>query len=144
VLAGCAGEGGSGGGQTPPKRPACTPPQTPSVFYASNIQPIWNKGCVVTGCHLGPTAVNQLDLSAAQSYRQTVNQPVLQAPGSKRIVPGKPDQSYVLLKIINDPSKTGDIMPPGCPGQAQGGAQCLTPDEVQAIRTWITECAVNN
>jgi hypothetical protein len=88
--------------------------------------------------------VNQLDLSTGQSYGDTVNRPVVQKPGATRVVPGKPGQSYLLQKMLNDPGITGTIMPQGCPGMPLAGAQCLTADEIQAIRTWIAECAPNN
>lgn len=88
--------------------------------------------------------MNQLDLSTGQSYGDTVNRPVVQKPGATRVVPGKPGQSYLLQKMLNDPGITGTIMPQGCPGMPLAGAQCLTADEMQAIRTWIVECAPNN
>ena len=36
------------------------------------------------------------------------------------------------------------LMPQGCPGNPLQGAQCLTPDEIDAIQTWILACAPNN
>lgn len=98
----------------------------------------------MSGCHLGGTAINGQDLGPGASYKSSVNEPVLQKPGAIRVVPGKPDKSYLFLKITGDPRITGAIMPQGCPGMPLAGARCLTPDEIQAIMTWITECAPNN
>jgi hypothetical protein len=88
--------------------------------------------------------VNGLDLSTGATRGSTINVPVQQRPGFRRIVPGKPDQSYLYLKIIDDPRATGDIMPQGCPSAPLAGAQCLTADEVEAVRVWILECALGN
>jgi hypothetical protein len=114
------------------------------VSYSGNIQPIWNKGCVFSGCHLGPAAANGLDLSAGRSYKAIVNKRVLQKPSFDLVVPGKPSQSYILLKMEGSPQIAGVLMPQGCPGVPQGGAQCLTADEIAAVRSWITDCARNN
>lgn len=144
VLAGCAGGGGDGdtGGGGKPK---CVPPKPSSgISLATNVQPIFNKGCVFAGCHLGPVAANGLDLSAGNSRKDTVNVPAQQLPSATLVVPGKPDQSYLLAKIEGTPGIAGDLMPLGCPGTPQGGAQCLTADEILAVRTWIAECAPNN
>lgn len=45
------------------------PPTTDTVYYAADIQPIWNSGC--NGCHgAGMTAP---DLSAANSFQSLTN-----------------------------------------------------------------------
>ena len=73
-----------------------------------------------------------------------MNQPVFQKPNARQVVPGRPDDSYLLQKIEGTPGIVGVIMPQGCPGAPLGGARCLTADEMAAIRTWISECAPNN
>lgn len=144
-AAACAGGGGGGGSKpvSPPKK-TCTPPKTPTVTFSGNVQPIFNAGCAFAGCHASPGAVNNLDLSSGAAYAQIVNVPVFQKPSAKRVVPGKPDSSYLQQKIEGTPGIVGTIMPQGCPGAPLGGARCLTADEMLAIRTWITECAQNN
>lgn len=119
-------------------------PKNPTVRLSTNIQPIFNASCALAGCHLGGTAINGQDLGPGAAFRSSVNKPVLQKPGFLRIVPGNPDKSYLYLKIIGDPRITGTIMPQGCPGMPLNGAQCLTPDQILAIKTWIAECALNN
>ena len=49
-----------------------------------------------------------------------------------------------MRKIQGGPNISGVLMPNGCPGVPQNGAQCLTPDEIAAIVQWVTECAPNN
>ena len=49
-----------------------------------------------------------------------------------------------MRKIRGDAGIAGVLMPNGCPGSPAQGAQCLTPDEIEAIETWILACAPNN
>ena len=141
TLTGCAGSGGGGG--APPK-PACKPPATPSVSFATTIQPIFNRSCALPGCHVGPVPTGGLDLTAGVAYSQLVNVPSTQQPGLKRVKPHFPKDSYLVRKIQGGPNISGVMMPNGCPGAPLNGAQCLTPDEIMAIVVWITECAPNN
>lgn len=60
------------------------------------------------------------------------------------IEPGDPDASYLVQKIRGDQGIAGVLMPQGCPGNPLQGAQCLTPDEIDAITEWILACAPNN
>ena len=147
AMAGCAGSGiesgGGGGGGGGGKN--CTKPPPPTVFYGSNIQPIYNRSCATsTACHIGATAGAGLQLTPGISYGATVNVPSTQQPRLLIIKPGDPDNSYLVRKIEGGPGIVGLQMPQGCPGTAQGGAVCLSADDVAAIRTWISECAQNN
>jgi len=142
VLTACAGSGGGGGGGTP--RPTCKPPAQPTVSFANNIQPIFNRSCALAGCHVGPVPTGPVDLSVGQAYGQTVNVKSAQQPNLKRFLPGKPDQSYRIRKIEGGPNIAGVLMPQGCPGAPLNGARCLSADDMAAIRQWVTECALNN
>ncbi len=137
---GCAG--GGGGGTT---QPACKS-QVPGnpISFANNIQPIFNRSCALAGCHIPPTLNGGQDLSAGRAYRATVNAKSQQKPRVLRVKPGDPDNSYLFQKIVGTPGIAGVLMPQGCPGTPLNGATCLTPDEIDAIRTWILECAPNN
>ena len=146
MLGGWAGGGGGGGGGTP--KPACKPPAGgPTISFGSTIQPIFNNSCALGGCHVGPVPAENLDLTAGVSYKQIVGVNSLEVPKLKRIKPGDPDASYLVQKIEAQPGLTP--MPLGCQGMAcgaagQNGAKCLCPDEIAAIRQWVTECAPNN
>jgi hypothetical protein len=142
ACAGGGGDGGGGGGGGP--RPACTPPAQPTVSFATNIQPIFDRSCAFPTCHIGPVPAGGQDLTAGAAYEQAVNVRSTQQPALRRVLPGRPDDSYMVRKIENGPNISGQEMPLGCPGQPIAGAQCLTPDDIAAIRTWITECAPNN
>jgi hypothetical protein len=60
------------------------------------------------------------------------------------ILPGDPDESYLVQKILDAPGIAGVLMPQGCPANPLQGAQCLAPDEIDAIQTWVLACAPNN
>jgi hypothetical protein len=135
------GGGGGGGGNS------CKNPPTPTVSLASNIQPILNQSCaVVAACHLG-SGSGFGDFSAGNSFANLVKVKAIENPKLFRVDPGKPDNSYMVIKIGAGPAGStfsGEQMPPGCPGAGRNGAVCLSADDVEAIRTWITECAPNN
>lgn len=141
MLTACAGEGGGGGGGQP--TPSCTPPDTVTVSFPRNIQPIFDRSCAVAGpCHNSAVATQALDLSPSRSRAQTVNVDSTEKR-AKRIKPGDPDASYLVQKIEDAPGISGDPMPQGCPGAPIAGAQCLTGDDIAAIRQWILECATD-
>jgi len=143
ALAGCAGsgtgQGGGGGGGKCKKPPAAT------VSFSQNIQPIFNVSCATSSaCHVGATAAEGLQLTPGVSYGAIVNVPAVEMPKLLIVKPGDPDTSYLVRKIEGGPNISGLQMPQGCPGTPAGGAVCLTPDSIAAIRTWVTECAQNN
>ena len=143
ALTGCAGGGGGGGGgSTPPK--TCKPPAQPTVSFATNIQPIFNRSCALTSCHVPPVPAGGQDLTAGVAYSQSVNVPSTQRPQLKRVKPGDPDASYMVRKLRGGPNIAGVMMPQGCPAIQPPGGSCLGPDDIPAIVQWITECALNN
>jgi hypothetical protein len=144
-LTGCAGSGGDEAARR--RRRGCTPPPPAdqSVSFASNVQPIFNRSCALAAaCHLGAAAAGALDLSVGESHEELVDEASSQQPALRLVAPGRPDDSYLVRKIEGGPAIAGALMPQGCPGTPQQGAQCLTPDDIEAIRTWITECATEN
>jgi len=142
VLTGCAG-GGGGGGAVP--KPSCKSkvPGNP-VRFGTNIQPIFDRSCALSGCHTPPTLNGGQDLSPGKSYSQSVGVTSQQQPNLKRVKPGDPESSYLFQKITGAPTISGVLMPQGCPATPLNGAQCLTSDEIMAIQTWILECAPRN
>jgi hypothetical protein len=134
TLAGCAGSGDgdddNGGGKT------CEPPATPTISYAGNIQPIYDISCALAGCHLGAAPAFGLNLAAGVSYEATFDVKSLERPKLFFVEPGKPDDSYLVRKVEGGPDIAGDVMPSDAPP--------LTPDQISAIRQWITECALDN
>ena len=135
ALCGCAGSG-SGGGQNGGGGGGCTPPEVPTISYSANIQPIYDTSCALAGCHLGAAPAFGLNLSAGESYDATVNVKSIQRPKLFLVEPGNPDDSYLVRKIEGGPDIAGAQMPANKPP--------LPLDEMDAIRQWITECALNN
>ena len=140
-LTGCAGAGGGGGTAAPSCKSQV---RGNPISFRSNIQPIFDRSCALSGCHTPPTLNGGLDLSAGKSFAQIVGVSSQQLPRVKRVKPGDPDNSYLFQKITGAPTIAGVLMPQGCPGSPLNGAQCLTPDEIEAIRMWILECAPHN
>lgn len=94
-----------------------------AVSFAGEIQPIFDRKC--TTCH--PVSYPYLDLRRGRSYAQLVRVSAATAPAFERVLPGRPDLSYVLTHPP-DPSLRG----------------LLTADERNLIRTWIREGAPEN
>lgn len=101
------------------------PPIIEQVSYASNVQPIFNASC--TNCHGGSGGVNLTSFSALMGS-------VGNNYGDNVIVAGNADASGLVDKIEPNPQH-GSRMP-------TNGS--LTNTEIQTIRTWINEGALNN
>jgi hypothetical protein len=144
IVAGCAGSGGGGGGGGT-SSPGCKapPPDQRTVSFKSNIQPIFDRSCALPSCHVTGSLGGNLDLTPGRSYQQLVDRPAFELPKKIRVKPGDPEGSYLVMKVEGAPGIAGLPMPQGCPVPPPGG-QCLGPDDLPAIKTWIQECATNN
>ena len=92
--------------------------------------------CAVAGCHTGggvvlPTVMNLT--SAQASFDNLVNIPSLEVPGVIRVLPGDPDNSYLVHKLEGT-AAVGDRMPLG--------GNPLDPAIIADIRQWITDGAM--
>ena len=90
-----------------------------------------------TSCHTGPQASVGLNLSDATAYAALVNVPSSRKPGAIRVIPGDPDNSYLIQKIEGAPGIVGERMP-------RTAGPFLTPNQVTIIRRWIELGAPNN
>ncbi len=102
--------------------PAAMATKPGTIDFEKTIRPIFETRCVE--CH-GPFKKKgglRLDLRAG-AFRD---------PSTYVIVPGKPDESDLLHRVTLPPSDP-DFMP--------DGDKPLNPDEIAALRTWITEGA---
>jgi len=106
-----------------------------TVFFATDIQPIFNANCTTIGCHSGVEPEANLSLVSARAYAQLVDVPSFGYDPAVRVVPGHPETSVLYGKVTGDPNY-GTQMP-------QGGNP-LTNTQRQKIRTWILEGARNN
>lgn len=95
--------------------------------YASIQRSIF--GAICTACHVGSAAPLGLALDASSAYDRLVNAQSVQRSALKRVLPGKPDSSYLVWKIEGRSGIGGGRMPLGQPP--------LSAVQIQAIRDWI-------
>ena len=97
---------------------------------------VFGPTCSTAGCHTGggvalPTVMN---LTTAQaSFDNLVNIPSLEVPGLIRVLPGDPDNSYLIHKLEGT-AAVGDRMPLG--------GNPLDPAIIADIRLWIADGAM--
>lgn len=114
------------------------------VSFSADVQPVVTAKCV--GCHDDTDPPGGLNLLAGAAYAGLVNVQAVQdtaAPILDRIEPGDPEASFLIHKIQGTHTAAGGRggrMPAGCPGSRA----CLTPEEIQLIRQWVVEGALNN
>jgi hypothetical protein len=91
-----------------------------------------------TQCHApgGTRTATILLLTPALAYAQLVNAPALGKRGAIRVIPGDPENSYLIHKLEGRPGIAGDRMPDTGP--------VLTDGQVQVIKRWIALGAPNN
>jgi predicted small lipoprotein YifL len=117
ALTGC---GGSDDFVTPPAAVTLLDVQTQ----------VFTPRCALSGCHVSVGAPFGLDLSSVTaSAASTVNVASAEMPSLMRIDPFDPAQSYLYLKITDDPSILGDPMP------ASGGP--LSSADIALVEEWI-------
>lgn len=87
-------------------------------------------------CHAGASAPLGFSMEASASYWNLVDVPSVEAPELMRVRPGQPDSSYVVWKIEGAPGIVGGRMPLGL--------SPLSAEEIQAIRDWIADGALQN
>lgn len=72
------------------------------VSFRRDVQPIFDRSCA--GCH--PAAYPYLDLRPGRAYAQLVEVPAATDPAFARVLPGRPQLSY-LITHQPDPSNAG-------------------------------------
>jgi hypothetical protein len=95
----------------------------PAVSFSDDVQPIFDRKC--TACH--PVAYPYLDLRPGRSYEQLVRVSARTRPAFERVLPGRPELSY-LLTHPPDPSLRG----------------LLSDEELELLARWIDEGAKDN
>jgi len=109
-----------------------TPTPLPST-WAYVQDEILIPSCGFSSCH--GVASGDLSLNADKAYQELLEEPSSQIPTMMRVVPGKPDESYLMWKLESHEGIVGDPMPPG-------GA--LEDERLEAIRQWIANGAVQD
>ncbi|MCB0688603.1 MAG: hypothetical protein KDC53_18825 [Saprospiraceae bacterium] len=89
------------------------------ISFSDDIQPIFNSGCNISGCHAAGFSI--LDLSPANAYNELI--------GKGLINVDVPDQSEIYLKLTDSRGTHKDRSTPG---------------EQALILEWIVKGAKNN
>ena len=89
-------------------------------------------------CHtaVGRVPAGGLDLTG-NSHARLVGVSSVQRPGVLRVVPGDPDNSYIVHKLEGRSDIVGGRMP-------RGTGPFLTDGQMLVIRRWIADGAANN
>ena len=125
AAAGCGGGrtiGGSGTVVTP----------TNSDFK-TQVQPIFDRNCALSGCHATDSASGDMILDADKSYANLVNVVSSEVAPDKRVVPGNSGVSYIIEKLTQTAPRSGDRMPLG--------GDPLPDDQINIIKKWIDDGA---
>ena len=111
----------------------------PTVSYANDIQPIFDRNCGEGDCHLDGSDNGALVLDAGVSHRNIVN--VLASPiflNLFLIEPFNPEDSYLYRKLL--PPEQASYFPDRMPKNRPP----LSDEEIMLIRDWIAEGALDN
>jgi hypothetical protein len=121
-------------GPTPQLEPTFTSIQR-DIFGARDLA--GRQAC--TDCHsdVGRNASGGLVLLGGRAHAALVNQVSTAKPGAIRVVPGDPDNSYIIKKLEGAPDIVGVRMP-------RGNGPFLTDGQILVIRRWIQLGAPNN
>jgi hypothetical protein len=140
ILLGLAACVGDGTGLDPTGDPtACAPVPAGTVSFCAQVQPIFTANCAFSGCHAGASPQLGQNLSPGQAYASIVNVPSVEAPALDRVEPFDPETSYLVHKLEGTQASVG-----GSGGLMPLGQGALPAADIQLIRAWITEGALNN
>lgn len=91
-----------------------------------------------TGCHtsVGRAASGGLVLTGDQAYDQLINFVSIRKPGAVRVIPGDPNNSYIIQKIEGQSGIVGARMPLNGPYLSDG--------QILIIKRWIETGAPRN
>ena len=92
-----------------------------------------------TNCHtnVGRNPSGGLNLVHDLAYDQMVNVPSARKPGAIRIIPGDPDNSYLIQKLEGKAGIVGNRMP-------NNGPPYLTDGQMIILRRWVAIGAPRN
>lgn len=119
---------------------ACAPPVAPprTITYSDDVRPFFVAKCIA--CHFAGSPTH-LDLVNPFSETEgVIDKPnSWRGPLTKQVVPGNPDESFLLKKIdgsVLDTATEGTPMP--------RQVERVTPTELANIRQWIASGAAND
>lgn len=93
--------------------------------------------CVQCHTNVGRTPSGGVSLLEGQSFQALVGVSSRQKPGAIMVIPGDPDNSYLIQKLEGAPGLVGVRMP-------RGAGPFLTSGQMSIIRRWIQLGARND
>ena len=92
-----------------------------------------------TGCHtnVGRNPSSGMNLISSVSYANLVGVASIGKPGAIRVIPGDPENSYIIHKLEGRSTIAGVRMP-------RGNGPYLTDGQIMVIKRWIAIGAPNN
>jgi hypothetical protein len=134
ASAGCDEKLSSITGPTPNLSPSFSSIQQ-TIFSASDSS--GRLSCV--GCHTdqGRTPASNLSLTDGRAYQQLVGRASTGKPGTTLVIPGDPDNSYLVKKLEGASDIVGLRMP-------RNNGPFLSEGQMRVIRRWIADGAANN
>ena len=122
----------------PPPPPAGTPPPPPGASFGPSFSAIqaglFTPTCATSTCHAGANPAAGLNLEAANSYAMLVGTASTQDPGTVRVNPGNPAQSYLIQKLEGSGASGGQMPPSGALPQA----------DIDVVSQWISDGAIDD
>lgn len=110
-------------------------PATQSAsFFQSDIAPLLASSCAT--CHMTGAEAGNMSLIPDKAIASLVGVKAVGAPLLVRVVPGKPDESYVIMKLEGTHIEKG-----GSGAQMPFGAPPLSADKLAKLRNWISKGA---
>jgi hypothetical protein len=86
-----------------------TPGGVPS--FSGDLLPIFENGCAGSDCHTEMDRIAPLGLDPADAYANLVGAASEDCGGKDLVVPGSPDQSYLVDKLMGGSLCAGERMP---------------------------------
>jgi hypothetical protein len=93
--------------------------------------------CIQCHSDQGRTTSGNLVLLEGRAYQDIVGRQSTGKPGATIVIPGDPDNSYIVKKLEGAPDIVGVRMP-------RGNGPFLTPGQMLVLRRWIEIGAPNN
>ena len=131
--AGCDQKLSTLAGPTPSLEPTFSSVQS-QIFESTDVA--GRQACVNCHTNVGRNPSGGLNLVHSLAYDQIVNVPSARKPGAIRIIPGDPENSYLVQKLEGRAGIVGNRMPNGGP--------FLTDGQVLILKRWIALGAPRN
>ena len=111
----------------------CPTPGDVAVPFELIQDNVLTPSCTQSQCHNSLDAAGGLDLSPGLAREAMVDQPSFARPARTLVVPGDPDSSYLIAKLVEAGDREGVRMPQSAPPLAK----C----QIDMIRGWISSGA---